>query len=97
MRPWRITTIHLDDDENAVAVTAVVAGDMFDRLRQHLNDTHPIDVVRSEHDGALLHVQVDVPQLLSIYRSARDRPRTDPAYVPGLWASIDRIAAFLMG
>lgn len=89
MVPWRIATIHLDDDERMVSVTAVVGLVFLDRIRQHLPDTKPLQVLRSDRTSHW--VEVDVQQLAGIRAVAAGVNDDDPRCVPGMYESIDRV------
>jgi hypothetical protein len=71
MKPFRISTIRLDDDHDVSGITVVLDAPYLPALNVALGqDASAPMPARSERGGTELHIDLDVPQLLAVFRAA---------------------------
>ncbi|WP_045740801.1 hypothetical protein [Actinoplanes rectilineatus] len=72
MKPFRISTISLDDDHEVSGITAVLDAPFLPALNRAVgvDETSRVLVVRSDRGDTELHVGLDVVQLMALFRTA---------------------------
>lgn len=97
MKPWRIETITLDEQEEVAGITAVIDAPYLPRL-EHIvyGDRGEARVIRRERGDTELWVQLDVAELLTLFHAVYENV-VDPALeIPGCSASLSMVVYRLM-
>jgi hypothetical protein len=97
VKPFRISTIRLDDDHEVSGITAVIDAPYLPALNTAVGlDPASRDLaVRSERGGTELHIDLDVVQLLALFREAGSW--TDAtAQIPGAYNALTLVVYGLM-
>lgn len=96
MKSWRIETITLDEQEEVAGITAVIDAPYLPRLEQIVYGcVGAARVVRRERGDTELWVQLDVGELLTLFRAVYED--ADPALeIPGCSASLSMVVYRLM-
>lgn len=97
MKPWRIETITLDEDEEVASIIAVLDAPYLDRLDKLIwpQNDGCATVVRRERGDTELWVSLDVGQLLALFRAVGSL--TDEAKnIPGCYDSLSFVVYQMM-
>lgn len=96
MKPFRISSIHLDEDHDVTGITAVIGAPYLTAVQQlTVGDT--ILVSRRERGDTELWVELDTAQLLSLFREVGNRLDADPLQIPGAYNALSLVVYGLMG
>lgn len=101
MKPWRIETITLDEDEEVASITAVLDAPYLDRLDKLIwpQNDGCATVVRRERGDTEVRVSLDVGQLLALFRQVgnlTDLPEDEAKNIPGCYNSLSFVVYQLM-
>jgi len=95
MKPFRIASIHLDEDHDVSGITAVIDAPYLASVRQ-LTIGDSIVVSRRERGDTELWVELDTAQLLSLFREVGNRLDADPLQIPGAYSALSMVVYGLM-
>lgn len=95
---FRITTIHLDDEEDAYGITAVVRDDTFATILDLLGaDAANVAVSDTARGGTELTVMLAAPQMLELFRQVGKVAGDDPRYATGTSDVYDSLSCVVYG
>ncbi|MGX6604816.1 hypothetical protein ACWKSP_22210 [Micromonosporaceae bacterium Da 78-11] len=94
MKPFRIATIHLDEDHDVAGITAVIDAPFLDSVRT-LSEAD-VPVTRRERGNTELWVELDVTALLKLFQAVGSRLDANPLQVPGAYNALSLVVYGLM-
>lgn len=97
MKPFRISDIHLDEDHDVSGITIVIDAPYLEALTQLASfEDDPIRVTRRERGDTELWINLDVRQLLALFRETGHRTDSDPQQIPGAYNGLSMVVYRLM-
>nr|WP_221374481.1 hypothetical protein [Actinoplanes polyasparticus] len=96
MKPFRITTIHLDEDHDVSGITAVIDAPYLPALMELATGGDNVQVTRRERGDTELWVELNVGELMSLFREVGNRLDADPLQIPGAYNALTMVVYGLM-
>lgn len=99
MKAFWIDSIRLDEDQDVTGVTAVVDApylEHVDRLVHGGGVDRQVAVTRVERGGTEAWVELDVQQLMALFREVGNRVDADPLQIPGCYDRLTQVVYGLM-
>lgn len=99
-RPWRITALHLDDQERLSSFVVEVHAALVHRVQDLIDDDVTLDVLGvvpslSLTTPAIYRLSLPVARARTLLYAAGNLPEGDPRRVPGLYDSLARFTAMI--
>lgn len=94
MKPFRISSVHLDEDHEVSGITAVIDAPYLAPLTAHA--AGDVQIIRRERGDTELWVELDVTELLSLFRAVGSLLDADPMQIPGAYNALTLVVYGLM-